>query len=146
MFRLNRFTAGLLLLLLAPVALPLKLYRWLTRTSEKPEYGSTVEGDPLAYSGDKPLVVSLWATWASVWKVATEAIIRDLQTEFAGRCEFAFVEVTGTGVQERYGVQVVPAVLVFQGGIERARFVNLTEAGELRSFLAAHVGQGLGER
>ena len=130
---INRLTAGLLLLLLAPVVLPLKLYRWVTGAGRKPSYHSTVEGDPLAYTGEQPLVVSLWASWATVWKVATEQIVRELQAEFAGRCEFAYVEVTGRAIEEKYGVQVTPAVLVFHGGREIGRFINLLEADELRS-------------
>ena len=130
--RLNRLGAGLLLLLLAPVILPARLFRWMAGRDKKPVYPSTVEGDPLAYAGPRPLVVSLWAPWASIWKIATEQIVRDLQAEFSGRCEFAYVEVTDSSIEQKYGVQVAPAVLVFHSGHEIGRFINLLEATELR--------------
>jgi thioredoxin-like negative regulator of GroEL len=133
--RLNRFTALLLLILL----LPIKLYRWLTGTGKKPVYPSTLEGDPLAYSGERPVVVALWATWASVWSAATEQIVRDLHSEFAGKCEFVYIEATGRSVLEKYGVEVIPTVLVFHGGREVGRFINLLEAAELRECVAQRV-------
>lgn len=55
--RLNRFTALLLLILLLPIVLPIKLYRWVTATGTKPVYQITLEGDPLAYFGERPVVV-----------------------------------------------------------------------------------------
>lgn len=133
--RLNRFTALLLLVLLLPIVLPIKLYRWVTGTGKKPVYSSTLEGDPLAYSGERPVVVALWATWASVWWAATEQIVRDLQSEFAGKSEFVYVQATRRGVLEKYRVEIVPAVLVFQRGQELGRFINLLDAESLRQLL-----------
>jgi thioredoxin-like negative regulator of GroEL len=129
-------TAGLLLLVLAPIVLPIKLYRWLTGTGKKLTYVNTTDVDPLTYQGERPVVVALWATWASVWSVATERIMLDLQAEFSGRCEFVYVEAVSKDVEQRYGVSVVPAVLVFQHGREAARFINLLEADELRTCVA----------
>ncbi len=134
--RVNRVTAALLLLLLAPIVLPIRFYRWLTGKGKKPTYANTLESDPLAYAGQRPLVVSLWATWATVWSVATERIIRELQTEFADRCEFVYIEAADRSVTASFRVDVVPAVLVFHGGQEVARFINLLEADALRQCLA----------
>jgi len=130
--RLNRFTALLLLLLLAPIVIPLKLLKRLTGSDKKPEYSSTIECDPLTYTGDRPLVVALWATWATVWKVSTAQIIHEVKNEFAGRCEFIYVEGIDRSIGAKYGVKVLPAVLVFHGGKEVARFINLLNADELR--------------
>jgi hypothetical protein len=144
--RVNRLTAVLLLILLAPIALPLKLYRWVTGTGKKPAYPNTLEGDPLAYAGPRPVVVSLWATWATVWSVATEQIIRELQTEFAGKCEFVYIEAVDRSVKAKYGVDVVPAVLVFHGGQEVGRFINLLEADALRRCVAERTGSRASEQ
>jgi hypothetical protein len=99
---------------------------------DREETYNTLEGDPLAYRGEKPVVVALWATWASVWSAATEQIVRDLQTEFAGECEFAYVEAVQRTVLEKYRIDVVPTVLVFQRNQEVGRSVNLLDAGQLR--------------
>lgn len=133
--RLNRFVALLLLILLSPIVLPIWLYRWLTGTGKKPVYENTLEGDPTSYTGERPVVVALWATWASVWSAATEQIVVNLQQKFAGRCEFAYVEATSRGLLEKYGTDVVPTVIVFQNCQEVGRFVNLLDGEELERCL-----------
>jgi thioredoxin-like negative regulator of GroEL len=122
----------------------MKLYQWATGTGKKPTYPNTLEGDPLAYAGPRPVVVSLWATWAAVWTAATEQIIRDLQGEFAGRCEFVYIEANDRSVRESYKVDVVPAVLVFHGGQEVGRFINLSEADALRQCVAQRASSSAG--
>jgi hypothetical protein len=136
LIRLNRFTALILLLLLAPIVIPIKLFRRLTGSNKKPEYSSTIRCDPLTYAGDPPLVVAVWATWASVWKIAIAQIMSEMQTEFAGKCEFMYIEGTARGGPENYGAAVLPAVLVFHGGREVARFINLIDANKLRQSLS----------
>jgi hypothetical protein len=137
--RLNRFTVLLLLLLLLPIVIPIKLYRWVLGTAKRPVYPSSLDGDPLGYPGERPVVVALWATWASIWSVATERIVRQLQADFAGKCEFIYLEATGRAVQQKYKVEVIPAVLVFHHGQEVGRFINLLEADELRQCIAKRV-------
>jgi thioredoxin-like negative regulator of GroEL len=134
--RINRFVALLLLILLSPIVLPIRLYRWLTGTGKKPVYENTLEGDPLSYTGERPVVVALWATWASVWNAATARIVVDLQKKFAGRCEFVYVEATSRGVLETYGADIVPTVLVIQNRQEVGRFVNLLDGEEFERCLA----------
>lgn len=133
--RLNRFVALLLLILLSPIMLPIWFYRWLTGSGKKPVYENTLEGDPTSYTGERPVVVALWATWASVWNTATEQIVVDLQNKFASRCEFVYVEATSRGVLEKFGADVVPTVIVLERGQEVGRFVNLLDSEELERCL-----------
>lgn len=133
---LNRFTASLLLLVLAPVLIPLKAVRRLTGGRNKPGYSSTLDGDPLAYGGERPVVVAVWADWATVWRVATAEVMDEMKHEFAGRCEFVCVEGGGKEVGAKYGVDVLPVVIVYHRGKEVTRFVNLRDANDLRAALA----------
>jgi len=133
--RLNRFVAVLLFILLSPIVLPIWLYRWLTGKGKKPVYENTLEGDPTSYTGERPVVVALWATWASVWNAATEQIVMNLQTKFQGRCEFVYVEATSRGVLAKYGTDIVPAVIVMERGQEVGRFVNLLDGAVLERCL-----------
>ena len=91
---LNRFTAGLLLILLSPIVLPIKLLNAVTGRCKKPTYIGTIEGDPFAYDGDRPVLIAIWATWASIWQAATEKVVEHLKNEFSGKYEFAYVECT----------------------------------------------------
>ncbi len=133
---LNRFTAGLILVLLAPIALPIKLINAVTGRGKKPAYVSTIGGDPLAYSGDRPLLIAVWAPWASLWRAATEQVVEQLRREFAGRCEFAYVECTTQDVKDAYHAEVVPVLILRHRGQELGRFVNTLEAEKVQQAIA----------
>ena len=133
---LNRFTAGLLLILLAPVVLPIKLLNAVTGRGRKPSYIGTIEGDPLAYAGDRPVLIAVWATWASVWRAATEQVVEQLRGEFTGKCEFAYVECVNSAVKDAYRADVVPVLILRHRGQELARFVNTLEAEQVRQAIA----------
>jgi len=64
-----------------------------------------------------------------------------LKTEFAGRCEFAYVEGVDRTVWAKYDVNVLPAVLCVPRRQERSPgLVNLIKADELRKTLAGVTG------
>jgi hypothetical protein len=136
---LNRFIARLLLILLSPILLPIKLFNAVTGGGQKPTYIGTIEGDPLGYGGDRPLLIAVWATWASVWRAATEGVVQQLKDEFSGKCEFAYVECANRAVMDAYGANVVPVLILRHRGQELARFVNTLEVEEVRKAIAGCV-------
>jgi thioredoxin-like negative regulator of GroEL len=133
---LNRFTSGLLLVLLTPIVLPIKLLNAVTRRGKTPAYASTIAGDPLTYSGDRPVLIAIWASWAGVWRGATEQVVEQLRGEFAGRCEFGYVECNSSIVKDTYRADVVPVLILRHRGQELARFVNALEAEKVRQAIA----------
>lgn len=140
--KLNRFTAGLLLILLSPIVLPIKLLKAVTGRGQKPTYLGTIEGDPLRYDGDRPLLIAVWAAWASIWQAATERVVQQLKDEFSGKCEFAYVECANRAVKEAYRAEVVPVLILRHHGQELARFVNTLDAEEVRKAIAERVASG----
>ncbi|MFO0819391.1 MAG: hypothetical protein U1A77_15700 [Pirellulales bacterium] len=138
--RLNRFFWLFLMVLLYPIVLTLRAVRSLSG-DRKPVYEGTIAGDPLAYSGDSPLLIAVWAEWASVWTAATADIVEQLKSEFAGRCEFAYVEASSKSVTESYGAQIVPVLILRHRGAEVGRFVNTMELAEVRPAIVAIVGE-----
>lgn len=138
---LNRFTGRLLLFALLPIVAPIRLWKRLTGRGRPPTYTNTIDADPLAYDGPRPLVVSIWASYATVWKVATASVVEQLRREFAGRCEFMYIDGSRPqSVDARLNVDVLPAVLVFHEGREVGRFVNLLEPEEPRKLLGGLAG------
>jgi thiol-disulfide isomerase/thioredoxin len=131
---LNRFTRILLLTLLVPIVVVKRAFRFLTG-KKKPQYQNTIVADPLAYTGSRPIVISIWATWATVWNVTAEKIVVELQKEFSDRCEFAFVEASSREVVRLYGVKVVPTIILRQNGQDVERFVNMVDGAKLRTVL-----------
>ena len=139
--KLNRFTAGLLLLVLLPIVVPIRLWKRLTGRGRPPAYTNTINVDPFAYDGPRPLVVAMWASYATVWKVATEQVIEQLRGEFAGKCEFVYIDGSRpASADPRLNVDVLPAVVVFHGGREVGRFVNLLDPDEPRKLLGGLAG------
>jgi hypothetical protein len=139
-FTLNRFRAKLLLILLAPVVLAIKLVNAITGKGKKPSYASTIEGDPLAYDGDRPILIAVWATWAAVWRAATEKVVDQLKSEFSGKCEFAYVECTDNSVNDTCHAKVIPVLILRHRGQELARFVNTLDAEQVRQAIAKCTG------
>jgi hypothetical protein len=136
-FRLNRATAFLLVLLLWPLVRVIRVWQSLTGY-RKPEYAGTIEGDPMAYAGDKPLLIAVWGEYATVWTAATADVVEQLKAEFADRCEFTYVE-ESREVREKYQAEVVPVLILRHRGQELGRFVNTVEADEVRPAITAAI-------
>ena len=134
--RINRFAAILLMVLLFPLVLCIRLVQFLMG-HRKSEYVGTFEGDSLAYSGENPLLIAVWAEGAAVWTAATADVVEQLKQEFAGRCEFAYVEASGRSVIDAYRVEVVPVLILRHRGTEVGRFANVLGADEVRTAIIA---------
>jgi thioredoxin-like negative regulator of GroEL len=138
--RLTRFRTIVLMILLLPFIAILRLVRILRRR-EKPIYESSIDSAPLDYVGDKPILIAVWADWAHIWDIATSGIVEQLRQEFAGRCEFAYVEATSRAVRDAYGAQVVPTLILRHHGADIERFVNVLRQDDVRSAIAAAVAK-----
>jgi hypothetical protein len=138
--RLTRFRTIVLMILLLPFIAILRLVRGLRRR-EKPVYESSIDGAPLDYVGDNPILIAVWADWAHIWDVATSGIVEQLRQEFAGRCEFAYVEATSRAVRAAYGAQAVPTLILRHHGADIERFVNVLRQDDVRSAIAAVVAK-----
>ena len=78
----------------------------------------------------------LWHEGLACWEY-TAAAVDQLRGEFAGRCEFAYVEVTSGAVAEAYGAPVLPALILRHRSAEVGRFVNVLSADDVRPAVAA---------
>lgn len=75
---ISRFMAIVLMVLLFPIVRVIRLVQLLLGY-RKPVYAGTIEADPLEYSGDNPVVIAVWAGWASVWTAATADVMEQLK-------------------------------------------------------------------
>ena len=137
--RLTRLAAIILLILLFPLVVSLRLVRVLRRRRAETVPTSSIDGDPLAYTGDAPLLIALWADWATIWQVATRGVVAQLEREFAGRCQFAYVDASTPAVRGSYGARVVPTLILRQHGTEITRFVNVLKVEDVRAAIAAAI-------
>lgn len=133
--KLNRFTAIFLLVLLAPIVFPIRLFQWITGTAYNPQYDNSIDGDPMKYIGDKPIIIAVWAKWASIWKTMTDELVSQLRSEFGDRCEFAYIEITEHGQVDELGLNVAPTVILRHSGQDIARFPNMIDRDEIDAAL-----------
>jgi thioredoxin 1 len=94
--------------------------------------------DSIVLEARLPVVVDFWAEWCPPCKWLNP-VVEDLASEQAGRLLVAKVNADeNPGLVRRYGTLSLPSLLVFVGGVERARIIGarpkhrlLTELAEL---------------
>lgn len=76
----------------------------------------TVEEFDALIAGGSPVLVDFWADWCMPCRMLAP-VIEQLSERYADRVSFAKVNVDDEpDLAERYGVQSIPTVLLFNGG------------------------------
>jgi thioredoxin 2 len=89
----------------------------------------------LAERAPVPAVVDLWAPWCGPCRMVSPALAQ-LAAELAGRIKLVKVNVdTSPGLQQRFGVQSIPTLLVLRGGQVTARQTGAAPAAALRTWV-----------
>jgi thioredoxin 2 len=82
-----------------------------------------------------PALVDLWAPWCGPCRMVSPAL-EQLAAENAGRLKLVKVNVDESPkVQQRFGVQAIPTLLVLRKGTVAARQTGAAPAAALRSWL-----------
>jgi thioredoxin 2 len=82
-----------------------------------------------------PALVDLWAPWCGPCRMVSPAL-EQLATEMAGKLKLVKVNVDESPkVQQRFGVQAIPTLLVLRNGAVAARQTGAAPAQALRSWL-----------
>ncbi|HEX4659237.1 MAG TPA: thioredoxin [Streptosporangiaceae bacterium] len=82
-----------------------------------------------------PALVDLWAPWCGPCRMVSPAL-EQLATEMAGRLKLVKVNVDESPrLQQRFGVQGIPTLLVLRDGAVTARQTGAAPAAALRSWL-----------
>ena len=79
-----------------------------------------------------PVVVTFFAEWCGdcqVLKPHAEQWAKD----YAGRMKFVWIEDARRDLEERYGVHMIPDVIVFVGGKLISRWVNVSDENAYRA-------------
>jgi thioredoxin 2 len=96
----------------------------------------------IAEQAPVPVLVDLWAPWCGPCRMVSPALVQ-LATEQAGRLKLVKVNVDESPrLQQRFGVQAIPTLLVLRDGQVIARQTGAAPAPALRSWLdgaLAHV-------
>jgi thioredoxin 2 len=82
-----------------------------------------------------PALIDLWAPWCGPCRMVSPAL-EQLATEMAGRLKLVKVNVDESPkLQQRFGVQAIPTLLVLRGGAVTARQTGAAPAAALRTWL-----------
>ncbi len=82
-----------------------------------------------------PVLVDLWAPWCGPCRMVSPALAQ-LATERAGKLKLVKVNVDQSPrLQQRFGIQSIPTLMLFSGGKLLARQVGAAPADALRSWL-----------
>jgi thioredoxin 2 len=87
-----------------------------------------------------PVLVDLWAPWCGPCRMVSPALAQ-LATERAGSLKLVKVNVDESPqLQQRFGIQSIPTLMVLRGGKVIARQVGAAPADALRSWLDQSLG------
>ena len=82
-----------------------------------------------------PVVVDLWAPWCGPCRMVSPALAQ-VATDMRGRLKLVKVNVDNSpGLQQRFGVQSIPTLLLMRDGKVTSRQVGAVPAAALRSWV-----------
>ena len=82
-----------------------------------------------------PILVDFWATWCAPC-IAAGPVLEELAGEYAGKIEFAKVNVDENGpLASKYGIAAIPTMLIFKDGQPVEQITGFKPKKELKKVL-----------
>lgn len=82
-----------------------------------------------------PVLVDFWATWCGPCRMLAPTVSA-VAEKYAGKVKVCKVDIDeNIPLAEKYGIEVIPTLIVFENGAEKARNVGLTTQAEIEKML-----------
>ncbi len=91
--------------------------------------------ETVVLKSESPVMVDFWAKWCAPC-LATAPVLEELADEYAGKIEFAKVDVDANGpLAAKYGITSIPTLLIFEGGQPVQQVTGFKPKQELKKVL-----------
>ena len=84
---------------------------------------------------ETPVLVDFWATWCGPCRMLAPTVSA-IAEKYAGKVKVCKVDIDeNIPLAEKYGIEVIPTLVVFDGGKEKTRNMGLMTAAEIEKML-----------
>ena len=91
--------------------------------------------DEEVLKSDIPVLVDFWATWCGPCRMLAP-VVSEIAEKYADKVKVCKVDIDeNVPLAEKYGIEVIPTLIVFKGGKEQARKIGLISQAEIESML-----------
>ena len=99
----------------------------------------TVNDFDEAVKSETPVLVEFWAAWCMPCKIFAP-VLEQLSGEMDGKAQFCKLNIDDhQSLAVKYGIEVIPTVILFKGGYELDRAAGILQKGDVVKMIAAHI-------
>jgi len=101
--------------------------------------------EQLVLQSEKPVLVDFWAEWCGPCR-ALAPIVEAMAEQYAGAVRVVKLNVDESStVTQRYGIQGIPTLILFQKGEEKERMVGAVSREKISRTIEAHIDADFGD-
>jgi thioredoxin 1 len=111
----------------------------MTKMSEYIKEVNENNFEQVVLQSKQPVLVDFWAEWCAPCRTLAP-IVETVATQYASHVQIAKLNVDDCPtITQRYGIQGIPTLILFQDGEERQRIIGVVSKEEISRTIEGHV-------